>query len=66
MGIDDEVWDNAVLCPRHVFLCVGDANGSLLPMPTGELVTHLWDSDGPHLSMPIAHQSSQVKSLCDQ
>ena len=47
--IDDEVWNNAILRPGHVLLGVGDANGALLPMPTGKLVTHLWYSDGPYL-----------------
>jgi len=47
--VDDEVRHNAVLGPGHVLLGVGDANGALLPMPTGKLVTHLWNPDRPHL-----------------
>lgn len=49
MRVDDEIRDNAILCPRHVFLGVGDANGALLPMPTGKLVSHLGYPDRPHL-----------------
>lgn len=41
MGVDDEVRNNAILCPGHVFLVVGNADGPLLPVPTGKLVTHL-------------------------
>lgn len=49
MWVDDEVRHNAVLCPGHVLLVVGDANGALLPMATRKLVTHLGYPDRPHL-----------------
>jgi hypothetical protein len=43
--IDDDVWGNAFACERHVFLPVRDADGSLLAVPRGELVTDLRDAD---------------------
>ena len=49
MGVDDEIWYNAILCPGHVLLSVGDTDGSLLPMPAGKLVPHLGYPNGPHL-----------------
>lgn len=65
MGVDDEVWHDAVLCPRHVFLGVGDSNGALLPMPTGKLVTHLWYPDGPHLStQQTCHGQLSSAEMC--
>ena len=70
--VDDEVWHNAVLGPGHIFLRVGDANGALLPMPTGKLVTHLWYPDRPHLGkqrkdrrhMSAGPQLSLLSWLC--
>lgn len=50
MWVDDEVRHNAILCPGHVLLVVGDANSALLPMPAGKLVTHLGYPDRPHLT----------------
>ena len=50
MGVDDEIRHNALLCPGHVLLAVGDANSALLPMPTGKFITHLGYPDGAHLA----------------
>ncbi len=61
--VDDEVWHNAVLGPGHVLLRVGDANGALLPMPTGKLVTHLWYPDGSHLGKQHKGQVSHAGRL---
>lgn len=49
MRVDDEVRYNAILCPRHVLLIVGNANGALLPVSAGKLVAHLRYPDRPHL-----------------
>lgn len=49
MGIDDEVWHNALCCPGHVLLGVCHADRSLLPMPTGKFVPNLRHPDGAHL-----------------
>ena len=61
MWVDDEVRHNAILGPRHVLLVVGDANGALLPMPTGKLVTHLRYPDGPHLPSQAMHTSAALR-----
>lgn len=45
MRVNDEIRNYAILCPRHIFLCVCDSNGAFLPMPTGKLVPHLRYSD---------------------
>jgi hypothetical protein len=41
MRIYDQIGDNALRCERHVFLPVGDTNGTFLTVTRGELVSNL-------------------------
>lgn len=45
MGVDDEVWHNALTRERHVFLRVRDSHRPLLPMPRCKLVANLRNPD---------------------
>lgn len=49
MRVDDEVRHNAFLREGHVLLRVRDADGSLLAVATGKLVSHLGDANGADL-----------------
>ena len=44
VGVDDEVWHDALEGPRHVLLVVRDADCALLPVARGKLVADLRDT----------------------
>eukprot|EP00568_Trieres_chinensis_P019218 CAMPEP_0183327902 /NCGR_PEP_ID=MMETSP0160_2-20130417/84003_1 /TAXON_ID=2839 ORGANISM="Odontella Sinensis, Strain Grunow 1884" /NCGR_SAMPLE_ID=MMETSP0160_2 /ASSEMBLY_ACC=CAM_ASM_000250 /LENGTH=611 /DNA_ID=CAMNT_0025496047 /DNA_START=360 /DNA_END=2190 /DNA_ORIENTATION=+ len=55
VGVDDDVWNNALGGERHVLLAVSHSNGTLLPMPRGEFVADLRDPNipNPNLREPV-------------
>lgn len=60
VGVDDEVWHDALGRPGHVLLRVSHANRPLLAVPARKLVPHLRHADRPHLRTRC-HPSDMIR-----